>query len=168
MEKYFGKYRGTVVNNIDPKMMGRLILMVPDVLDLVPTTWAEPCTPLAGPTGTPMGTFLVPPIGAAVWVEFEQGNPNYPIWVGCRWGGSSDVPPLALAGLPTSPNIVLQTMTQHAFVMSDGPMGIMLKSRSGAFIMINDTGIIIDNGVGANITMTANTVIINKGNLTVL
>src|SRR5207302_7126285 len=100
--KYYGKYRGTVINNVDPKFQGRLLVEVPDVLGPSPTTWAVPCVPLAGPTGPPMGVHLVPPIGAGVWVEFEQGDHESPIWVGCRWGASSDVPPVAKLGLPVS------------------------------------------------------------------
>jgi hypothetical protein len=61
--KYLGKYRGTVVNNIDPELRGRLIAMVPDVLGVVPSSWCEPCVPLSGPTGPPMGSYFVPPIG---------------------------------------------------------------------------------------------------------
>jgi hypothetical protein len=49
--RYLGKYRGTVINNIDPLLRGRLLLEVPDVTSLTPTSWAEPCVPLAGPTG---------------------------------------------------------------------------------------------------------------------
>ena len=64
---FIGKYRATVVNNVDPEFRGRLILTIPDVLGLVPSTWAEPCTPLAGPTGPPMGVYMVPPIGAGIW-----------------------------------------------------------------------------------------------------
>ena len=101
-ETYYGKYRGTVLNNVDPEQRGRLMLSVPDVLGTVPSSWAEPCVPLAGPTGPPMGVYLVPPIGSGVWVEFEHGDPSYPIWVGCRWGAQSDIPPLARASLPTS------------------------------------------------------------------
>ena len=81
---YWGKYRGTVINNIDPLFEGRLLCEVPDVFSFVPSTWAVPCVPLAGPTGPPMGVHLVPPIGAGVWVEFEHGDPDFPIWVGCR------------------------------------------------------------------------------------
>lgn len=162
--QFFGKYRGTVVNNIDPEMRGRLIVTVPDVLNLIPSTWAEPCLALAGPTGPPMGVYMVPPIGAGVWVEFEQGNPNRPIWVGCRWGSAAEVPPLAHLGLPISPNIVFQTSGQNSLVISDlpGPTGgIMLKSTTGASIIVNDTGIYIQNGKGASITMTGPTVAIN-------
>ena len=168
--KYYGKYRGVVINNLDPMKMGRLMIQVPDVLGLVPTTWAEPCVPLAGPTGPAMGAYLVPPIGAGVWVEFEQGDPNFPIWVGCRWGSQSDVPTLANAGLPTSPNIVFQTLGQNVLVISDlpGPTGgIMLQSASGVSLIVNDTGIYIQNGKGASLTMTGPTVNINNGALSI-
>lgn len=127
--------------------------------------------PLAGPTGPPMGVYMVPPIGAGVWVEFEQGDVNYPIWVGCRWGAPSDVPPLAHLGLPVSPNIVLQTAGQNSIVISDlpGPTGgIMLKSTTGATLIVNDTGIYIQNGKGASIVLTGPTVNVNLGALTVI
>ncbi len=171
MKKFIGKFRGTVVNNIDPELRGRLLVMVPDVLGLIPSSWAEPCTPLAGPTGPPMGAYMVPPIGAGVWVEFEHGNADYPIWVGCRWGAPSDVPTLAHTGLPISPNIVLQTAGQNSLVISDlpGPTGgIMLKSTTGASIIVNDTGIYIQNGKGAMLTLVGPAVTINNGALTVI
>lgn len=85
-KKFYGKYRGTVLNNVDPEQRGRLMAMVPDVLAENPSSWAEPCVPLAGPTGHPMGVYLVPPISAGVWIEFEQGDSSRPIWSGCRWG----------------------------------------------------------------------------------
>lgn len=170
-KKYYGKYRGVVINNLDPLQLGRLMVEVPDVLGLIPSTWAEPCVPLAGPTGPPMGVFLLPPIGAGVWVEFEQGDPNHPIWVGCRWGSAADIPPLARAGLPISPNIVLQTAGQNTLVISDlpGPTGgIMLKSTTGATLIVNDTGIYIQNGKGASLIMTGPTVTINNGALVIV
>jgi len=170
--RFVGKYRATVLQNIDPEQRGRLQLMIPDVLGPIPSTWAEACTPLAGPTGPPMGVYLVPPIGAGVWVEFEQGDVNYPIWVGCRWGAQSDIPTLAKAGLPVSPNIVMQTLGQHAMVISDMPPtpatgGIMLKSATGAMVVVNDSGIYISNGKGATITMVGPTVTVNNGALVV-
>ncbi len=168
--KYYGKYRGTVINNIDPMFQGRLLVEVPDVLTVVPSSWAVPCVPLAGPTGPPMGVYMVPPIGAGVWIEFEQGDPANPIWVGCRWGGPSDVPPLARLGLPISPSIVLQTAGQNSIAISDlpGPTGgIMLKSLTGAMILVNDLGITISNGKGATIVMMGPTVTINQGALVI-
>jgi hypothetical protein len=170
-KKYWGKYRGTVINNIDPEQRGRLMAMVPDVLGEIPSTWAEACPPLAGPTGPPMGVYLVPQIGAGVWVEFEHGDPNRPIWVGCRWGGQSDIPVLAKAGNPVDPNIIIQSPLQHTIMISDlpGPTGgILLKTSTGAMISISDTGITISNGKGAVITMTGPTVDINAGALTII
>lgn len=167
---YFGMFAGTVVQNIDPLLRGRLQISLPDVLSFVPSTWAEPCVPLAGPSGPPMGVYMVPPIGAGVWVTFQAGDPSRPIWMGCRWGTPSDVPTLAHAGLPVSPNIVLQTAGQNTLVISDlpGPTGgIMLKSLSGATIIVNDTGIYIQNGKGASLFMTGPSVIINNGALTI-
>ena len=66
--KYYGKYRGTVTQNVDPEQRGRIQAMVPDVSNVVPGSWAMPCVPLAGKL---MGTYLVPQIGAGVWIEYE-------------------------------------------------------------------------------------------------
>ncbi|MGD8405210.1 MAG: phage baseplate assembly protein V [Anaerolineales bacterium] len=172
-QTYYGKYRGTVVNNVDPMQRGRLLVQVPDVLGLVPSSWAEPCVPLAGPTGPPMGVYMVPPISAGVWVEFEHGDPDYPIWVGCRWGAQSDVPPLARAGNPADPNIIIQSLLQHSVMISDMPPspatgGIILKSTTGAMIVVNDSGIYISNGKGATITLVGPSVTINNGALVVV
>jgi hypothetical protein len=171
--KFWGKYRGTVVQNIDPERKGRLMVSVPDVLSLIPTTWAEPCVPLAGPTGPPIGVYMVPKIGTGVWVEFEYGDPNRPIWVGCRWGLQSDIPPLAQLGNPADPNIVIQSLLQHSIMISDMPPtpatgGIILKSTTGAMIVVNDSGIYLSNGKGATITMIGTAIDFNVGALTIL
>jgi Type VI secretion system/phage-baseplate injector OB domain len=180
--EYFGKYRGTVLQNIDPERRGRLQVIVPDVLSLIPSTWAEPCVPLAGPTGPPMGVYMVPPIGAGVWVEFEHGDPNKPIWVGCRWGAQSDVPLAAQAGNPADPSIVIQSLLQQSIIISDLPPsvpppvmpptpptgGIILRSTTGASIVVNDAGVFISNGKGATINMVGPTITINNGALVVI
>jgi uncharacterized protein involved in type VI secretion and phage assembly len=164
---YFGIYRGTVVNNIDPMQLGRIMAIVPDVGGVTPSTWAMPAVPIAGKQ---MGTFMVPQVGAGVWLQFEAGDPDRPVWVGGWWGIAAEVPALALAGVPGDPNIVLQTTLQHTIVLSDlpGPTGgIMLKSTTGATIIVNDTGIYIQNGRGASIIMAGPTVTINNGALVV-
>jgi len=104
--RYYGKYRGVVLNNIDPMQMGRVQVQVPDVMGVGLSSWAMACVPF---TGKQSGVYCVPQIGAGVWVEFEQGDPDHPVWVGGFWGSVADVPALALAGLPVSPSIVLQT-----------------------------------------------------------
>ena len=166
--RYYGIYRGTVVNNIDPFQIGRIMVLVPDVGGITPSTWAMPCVPIAGKQ---MGTFMVPQIGAGVWVQFEAGDPDYPVWTGGWWGNAAEVPALALAGVPGDPNIVIQTTLQNAIVVSDlpGPTGgVMLKSTTGATIIVNDTGIYIQNGKGASIVLAGPSVTINTGALVVV
>jgi hypothetical protein len=167
-KKYYGKYRGTVLQNIDPMQMGRIQVIVPDVSAVLPSSWAMPCVPIAGKQ---MGSYFVPQIGSGVWVEFEQGDPDYPIWTGCFWGSSAELPALALTGNPVSPSIVLGTGLMNTVAVSDlpGPTGgILLKSTTGAFIMVNDTGIYIQNGKGASVTLIGPTVTINEGALTII
>jgi uncharacterized protein involved in type VI secretion and phage assembly len=165
--RFYGIYRGTVVNNIDPQQLGRITVSVPDVGGLTPSTFAMPCVPLAGKQ---MGTFMVPQIGAGVWLQFEAGDPDRPVWSGGWWGTSSELPTLAMAGTPGDPNMVLQSMLQNMIVISDlpGPTGgIMLKSPSGASVIVNDTGIYISNGKGASITLVGPTVTVNSGALAI-
>jgi uncharacterized protein involved in type VI secretion and phage assembly len=92
--RYYGKYRGLVVDNQDPENLGRLRVRVPRVLgpDVV-TGWATPCVPYGGDRN--QGFFCIPDAGASVWVEFEAGDLEFPIWVGMFWskpGGESESP----------------------------------------------------------------------------
>ncbi len=167
-QQFLGKYRASVINNVDPMQLGRIQVIVPDVSTFVPTSWAMPCLPVAG---IQMGMFTVPPIGAGVWVEFEQGDPDYPIWVGCYWGQAAEVPVLSHATPPAIASITLQTTLQNGIVISDlpGPTGgIMLKSTTGASLIVNDTGIYIQNGKGASLTLIGPSVNVNEGALTVI
>jgi uncharacterized protein involved in type VI secretion and phage assembly len=166
--KYYGKYRGTVVNNVDPEQSGRIQAQVPDVLGSSLSSWAKPCVPFGG---LQTGMLALPPVGAGVWIEFEQGDPDYPIWVGCYWGQAGELPAMSKIAPPGVSAITLQTMLQNGLLISDvpGPTGgIMLKSTTGASIIVNDTGIYISNGKGASIVLTGPTVNINAGALTVI
>ena len=116
--KYYGKYRGTVVNNVDPMQIGRIQVIVPDVSNVVPTSWAMPCLPGAGIN---TGLFTVPQIGSGVWVEFEQGDPDRPIWVGGYWGTAAEVPVLAHMVPPAVNGFTLQTTLKNGIVVSRRP-----------------------------------------------
>ncbi len=108
-----------------------------------------PCVPIAGPRS---GIFVVLPIGAQVWVEFEGGDPDHPIWTGGFWADAAEIP----ASASVSPmTLVLQTTDQVAMILSDAPPtptsgGLIVKSPGGATIVVNDGGIYISNGKGAN------------------
>jgi hypothetical protein len=171
-QRFYGKYRGTCLINLDPLGIGRIMASVPAVSSLLPTSWCMPCYPLAGKL---QGISYVPQIGAGVWIEFEGGDPDYPIWTGCFWGLEAELPTDAtkasITNNPVSPSIVLQNTLQNVVIISDlpGPTGgITLRSLTGAKIVVNDTGIYIDNGKGASITLLGPTVTINNGALTIV
>lgn len=92
--RFYGKYRGFVVDNEDPEKLGRLKVTVPSVLGTeVVTGWASPCTPYAGNAN--QGFLFIPENEAGVWIEFEEGDLEFPIWVGSFWSkpdGNTELP----------------------------------------------------------------------------
>ncbi len=167
-EKYFGKYRGTVENNVDPLLKGRILASVADASGLAFTSWCMPCFPAAG---LGEGNVAMPPIKAGVWIEFEKGDPDYPIWSGCFLGSAAEVPALSLLSPPGVSSLTMQTKLQNGLTISDvpGPTGgIVIKTAAGASLIVNDTGIYIQNGKGASITLVGPNVTVNNGALTVI
>jgi uncharacterized protein involved in type VI secretion and phage assembly len=164
--QYFGKYRGTVVNPVDPMRQGRIQVTVPNILPM--STWALPCLPFAG---IQQGMYVTPFVGAGVWIEFEGGNPDQPIWVGGYWGNPGEIPALAQATPPGLQAFCINTVGQNTLLLSDmpGPTGgFLIKTTTGAFISVSDLGIIINNGKGAQISMMGPAVDINFSALTVI
>ncbi|GIV90701.1 MAG: baseplate assembly protein [Chloroflexus sp.] len=160
MSEFFGKYRGKVENNVDPLQQGRVQVSVPTVLGEGRASWAMPCVPFAG---NGVGLFLIPPNGANVWVEFEGGNPDYPIWSGCFWGTGE---------APASPAVaemkVLKTAAGTITINElPGVGGITIETTSGAKIAITATGIEITNGQGGSIKLTGPQISLNDGALEV-
>ena len=136
--RYYGKYRGIVTHNNDPEKLGRLRLLVPSLFggtfadgqassdDLV-TDWAWPCV-AAGGLGN-QGSLFVPEVGAKVWVEFEEGNLDCPIWVGTFWakpGGDSELPK------PNGPDGIEQGEVQ------DPPTRRIIKTKKGHTLQFED------------------------------
>ncbi|MEK4035906.1 phage baseplate assembly protein V [Methylocystis sp. IM3] len=144
VKRYYGKYRGTVLPTPDPDRRGRLMVEVADRDGPNVTGWARPCLPWAG---LQMGSLIVPPPGSKVWVEFEQGLADYPIWVGCWWGSTAEAPTVAKASAPAMPIFALQTLLQHALVVTDTPYppylptGGILIGNATACIAIDATGV---------------------------
>ncbi|MDG2518485.1 phage baseplate assembly protein V [Lysobacter soli] len=166
-QRQYGKFRGVVVDNIDPLQLGRVLVQVPRVFD-GDARWAMPCVPVAGHQS---GLFLLPPVGAPVWVEFEQGDAELPIWVGGYWVDAAELPSFAHAGQAVAPAVLLQTPGRNALTVSDMPGpegGVLLRSHTGACIAVNEAGITISNGRGASIVLAGSMVTINDGALTVV
>ncbi len=97
---FFGKYRGIVTDHNDPTGRGRLEVRVPAVMGEEPV-WAMPRVPYAGNN---MGLYAMPEPGTGIWVEFEAGDPSYPIWVGCFWA-DGEVPENERSAAPQPPRL---------------------------------------------------------------
>jgi uncharacterized protein involved in type VI secretion and phage assembly len=163
--EFYGKYRGIVSDNQDPLMLGRVRARIPDVTGDDECGWATPCAPFGG---SQTGFFAIPASGAGVWIEFEHGDPDYPIWSGCWWGTQADLPPLLLT--PPYQKVIIQTAGGQSITLDDTPGagGITLATSGGAKITISDIGIEIDNGQGGTIMLTATQVSVNDGALQVV
>lgn len=165
MSSFFGKYRGVVTDINDPLMTGRIKATVPDVLGSEESGWALPCAPFGG---NQVGFFALPPVDSGVWIEFEHGDPDYPIWSGCWWGSVAEVPPLLLA--PPYKKLMIVTEGGQSIILDDTPGigGVTLETAGGQKIVMNATGIEIDNGMGAKISMTGPQISVNNGALDVI
>jgi uncharacterized protein involved in type VI secretion and phage assembly len=162
---FYGKYRGVVSDIQDPLMIGRIRAKVADVTGDDETGWAMPCFPSAG---NGMGFFALPKKGAGVWIEFEHGDPDYPIWSGCWWGSLAEAPTDLLT--PPYQKVMLKTAGGQSIILDDTPGigGITLQTSGGQKIKITAISIEIDNGMGGTIKMTGPQVSVNSGALEVV
>ncbi len=124
--EYFGKYRGTVVDNVDPVKRGRLRVRVPAVLSST-EVWAMPCVPYAGPK---LGFYAMPEVGTGIWVEFEAGDPSYPIWSGCFWNEND------IESADADPKIKFFRTNKFKLRIDDGNGEIIIENDSGSQIKL--------------------------------
>lgn len=157
-QTFYGKYRGVVTDNDDPNGLGRVRVKVQDVLGDQESGWALPALPYAGDS---VGLYLIPPVDAFVWVEFEHGNPDYPVWTGCFWLSDTKVPSEA-----SGPNIKLLKTDIATITIDDDEGSITIENDSGMKIVMDSEQIEISNG-GQSITLSADSVSVNDGALEV-
>ncbi len=161
MSEFFGKYRGKVEANVDPEQRGRLMVSVPAVTGAGTLNWALPASPFAG---SGVGFWAIPPVGANVWVEYEGGNPDQPIWTGGFWDlGQAPATP-AVADV-----VVLKTKT-CTLTLSDlpGPAGgVTIETVAGMKITLGAQALEITDGLGASIKLQGPKTDVNGGALEV-
>ena len=160
--RFYGKYRGLVVSTEDPKRLGRIRLQVPSVLGPeVVTGWAMPCVPYGGEKN--QGFHFIPEVGAGVWVEFEEGDLEFPIWAGTFWsepGGESEIPvlngtdgkELKNAQKPPTRKII-KTQKGHTIQFEDADgeeMVIIVEATHKHVVALSKDGIRITDGVNGN------------------
>jgi uncharacterized protein involved in type VI secretion and phage assembly len=151
--KAFGKYRGFVTDNADPEQRARVKLSVPALLGEAETGWALPCLPCGGLSN--QGLFWVPGVGAQVWVEFEGGNLDFPIWTGTFWQQNGDLPS-DVQDPDTSR--VLRSAKGHVLLFEDKDDAEQLKllHSAGALLdMDHDGNVLLTDNNGAKLTLDA-------------
>jgi uncharacterized protein involved in type VI secretion and phage assembly len=152
--KFFGKYRGFVVDNKDPEQRARVKLKAPSVLGTAETDWALPCVPFGGLQDH--GFFMVPEVNAQIWVEFEEGNLTQPIWTGTFWQQQGDPPAETAVEEPTVR--LIKTPSGHLLQFEDksGEETVTLRHASEAQLLIDKNGTIaITDKSGAKLTLDA-------------
>jgi hypothetical protein len=165
MNRYYGKYRGKVENNLDPLQLGRVQISCPAVLGEGRLSWAMPNAPYAG---SGVGLFTVPPIGANVWVEFEGGDPDYPICAGCFWGtgewpAAQAIPQIKVFKTDGLTLTLNDTPGAGGITIEAGPPAVPMQLT----LKMDASGIEIVNAA-AKIKLTAAGVSINDGALEVI
>lgn len=135
--KYWGKCRGIVADRNDPEQLGRLKLTVPSLFGEEMTGWAAPASPFAG---ADIGFFFLPQVGDMVWVEFEEGELDHPIWSGGSWARperQSEIPAEAQTSYPDQ--AVLKTKAGNVIVLVDaaGKEGIVIRTPGGCEITMD-------------------------------
>jgi uncharacterized protein involved in type VI secretion and phage assembly len=160
--RFYGKYRALVVDNADPDRRGRLRLLVPSVLAGVTSGWALPCAPYGGSDG--QGFFFIPERGDGVWVEFEAGLLEYPVWVGTFWakpGGSTEVP--APANSQDTPTSKIIKTANHTIELADeaGAEALKILDSKSNKVTLDATGILIEDGNGNSVKLGAQGIVID-------
>jgi hypothetical protein len=162
--RYYSSYRGFVLVNEDPDKQNKLFVYIPAITGLKSEgLWAYPKGVVGG---LKWGSKITPQKGDMVWVEFEYGNPRFPIWTfGYRRKGESEETPIPDS--PTdygfaTPNgnyvnisddgnvISVQTVGGNQVVLNDDSEYIALISKGGQQVVLDDAAGIIKINDGAN------------------
>lgn len=172
---FFGKYRGSVVDNADTTDRGRLKVEVPAVLGSE-TVWALPCVPYAG---AGVGFYALPEAGTAIWVEFEGGDPSFPVWSGCFWADDE---------LPDDGGAAVKILkTEKATLkIDDGPGDVEVSNDRDSIVtlaeeatieaaaggatarhVVGGSGVVSESGGGATVDLNGSGVSVNNGALEV-
>jgi uncharacterized protein involved in type VI secretion and phage assembly len=128
--KFFGKYRGIVTDNQDPTKRGRVKVRVPAVLQDL-QVWAVPCLPYAGNN---VGVYAIPEAGAGIWIEFEAGDPSYPVWTGGFWA-DNELPKNEKGNAATPVLRMMRSQKGLMISFDDNSETMTLSDKDGSNIM---------------------------------
>lgn len=150
---YYGKYRGIVTDVDDPDNQCRIRATVPAVLGEHPCGWALPAAPFAGDGH---GMVMLPAVGSGVWIEFEAGNLDNPIWTGAWWAAGQRPDP---QGAQVR---VWASEKGHKLILDDEADEVRLVHGSGAEIRLAGSELVISIG-SCEIKLTGTEISLNNG-----
>lgn len=128
---YYGVYRAKVINNADPDNLGRVILHCEQVHGKdYPEVWAWPETPYAG---NGFGFWAIPDKDDYVYVRFDHGRPDKPIWHG-GWWGEDDVTDDDM----TTKKVVLVVKEGMKIVLDRENQTVLVEQALGNSVFISD------------------------------
>ncbi len=169
--RYMGRYRGLVVETSDLTERGRLQVQIPAILDGL-AVWAMPSAPYAGDQ---VGFYTLPPIGSGVWIEFEGGDPSYPVWAGAFWAdnqipddSTEDVKILKTNSL----TLRLDDAGKEILVNADDTAEVIISDKvyqtvSGVSQLVDGSGIVSDSGGTGKVEVSSSGVSVDNGALEV-
>jgi phage baseplate assembly protein gpV len=134
---YFGKYRGIVTDVDDPNNQCRIRATVPAVLGEQACGWALPAAPFAGDGH---GMVMLPKVGSGVWIEFEAGRLDVPIWSGAWWASGQRPDPQGAAVR------VIVSEKGHKLILDDDADEVKLVHGSGPEIKLTASEIVLTCG----------------------
>jgi len=157
--RFYGKYRAVVADIDDEEKLGRLRAYVPDVYgEDVMSPWAMPCVPFAG---AQHGLVYLPEVDDGVWIEFEAGDRNRPVWTGCWWG-KDDLADDLNKHLARS----FVTKAGHRITLDDDENKILVEHADGAKVELTDSSVTLECKSG-KVVLDNSGVDVNDGALTV-
>lgn len=166
--RYYGTYRGIVVDNEDPENRLRIRAQIPAIghrtIEQVPTNiWALPNLPgLASSDGKCQGMFAPPEVGDPVWVQFEYGLPEKPIYTGGWLKKDHEATEFATGGAPTRRGFRTRSGHYLQFREDDGDVSIILAKGDGDgsqdgtyFTMLDNGSVVLSTSSGSLLYMDA-------------
>lgn len=131
--RYYANYRGLVYDVNDPEHLGRIKLIIPEVgADTPYEYWAHPKGVFSGKG---YGSQVLPQKGDLVWVSFEGGHPEVPIWEHGYFG--TDEPPTD-EDLDDVNCYWFKTPKGHLIKVNDTKSYIHIQHKGGQTILIDD------------------------------
>ncbi|MBL8901097.1 MAG: phage tail protein [Planctomycetes bacterium] len=139
-----------VTDNQDPQELGRVRVAFP-WRPQEESHWARIAVTMAGDR---RGTWFLPEVGDEVLVAFDRGDLAHPYVIGALWNGQ-DAPPASNEGQNRLRTI--KTKIGHEITFDDGgDRSVLVKTVDGRQVLLDQQGIVLDDGAGNSVKLDAN------------